>query len=774
MHGWVTIGTKLDTKQLEQDIKTAEKQLKEYNREGEKLTNQKVKIEQDLTELEEGKKYLEEQFEENRKLVSSAQELNSLIKEQAQIMQVVDAGIEATKEDYNDINRKIKENNKNHADTTKELENNRQKLAQAIQEIQRAETFKSGFNEINHSIKDIAKSALRWGIALIGVRSMYSGLRQAISMVSGQNEQIANSFQQIRSVVAGALLPVVQSVINLMVKAMVYINYIWKVLTGKNLFNFADATSKASKNLSSGAKGARGIADNLKEARKQLAGFDEMNVLSDNVASSGGGGAGAGGISADDFPNIFDSLKNVQIPAWLEKLANILKVLKDNWQLVAIAVGAFAAALGAIKLVEFIKSIVGTQSALQNLNTLGIALIVAGLTMMIGAIAYAIINYDDMTVKQQVLADAMILLGGVITGLGIALVTGLTAGIGLAIGAIIGFVAWIGKSIGVAVQEHKAVSDLTTAKKNLKTANEELANQTIDYIDKTKRAEEAEKQLKEAEDQHKISGKELATQVLNGKLEYSKMSDAQKDVYEKYMKNLEAQEQLSAATDKNKKLLQDQRDKMDKYSASLMINKLKTDDNMNSLIKGYKNGSISGKEFHERIDKMMEGMTKKEQELFKKGLPKDIQKALDPKPAETFEEHTKNSFTRIDKKAESTFGNIRRNFKTLDGMSATMTVNTKVSGVKSAKGAIVTYPKLAVGGIVNRPGRGVPVGGAITGEHGAEGVIPLTDSQQMALLGEAIGRYITVNASITNTMNGRIISRELQKISNENDFAFNR
>ena len=84
------------------------------------------------------------------------------------------------------------------------------------------------------------------------------------------------------------------------------------------------------------------------------------------------------------------------------------------------------------------------------------------------------------------------------------------------------------------------------------------------------------------------------------------------------------------------------------------------------------------------------------------------------------------------------------------------------------------FSKLAVGGIVNRPGRGVPVGGAITGERGAEGVIPLTDSQQMSLLGEAIGRYITVNANITNTMNGRVISRELQKVQNESDFAFNR
>ena len=66
------------------------------------------------------------------------------------------------------------------------------------------------------------------------------------------------------------------------------------------------------------------------------------------------------------------------------------------------------------------------------------------------------------------------------------------------------------------------------------------------------------------------------------------------------------------------------------------------------------------------------------------------------------------------------------------------------------------------------------VGSAIAGESGREGILPLTDSQAMEQLGEAIGRYITINANITNTMNGRIISRELQKINNEESFAYNR
>lgn len=94
-----------------------------------------------------------------------------------------------------------------------------------------------------------------------------------------------------------------------------------------------------------------------------------------------------------------------------------------------------------------------------------------------------------------------------------------------------------------------------------------------------------------------------------------------------------------------------------------------------------------------------------------------------------------------------------------------------VSGISLSKLSTFSLPRLAKGGIINMPGRGVPI--AYGGEKGQEGVIPLTDSQQMALLGEAIGKYITINANITNTMNGRVISRELHKIQNESNFANN-
>ena len=68
---------------------------------------------------------------------------------------------------------------------------------------------------------------------------------------------------------------------------------------------------------------------------------------------------------------------------------------------------------------------------------------------------------------------------------------------------------------------------------------------------------------------------------------------------------------------------------------------------------------------------------------------------------------------------------------------------------------IPQIPRLAKGTILNAPGRGVPVAGgtALAGEAGREAYLPLTDTQLLEELGSTIGKHITINANITNTMN---------------------
>ena len=82
--------------------------------------------------------------------------------------------------------------------------------------------------------------------------------------------------------------------------------------------------------------------------------------------------------------------------------------------------------------------------------------------------------------------------------------------------------------------------------------------------------------------------------------------------------------------------------------------------------------------------------------------------------------------------------------------------------------------KFAKGGIINMPGRGVPLLNAVGGEKGQEGIVPLTDSQQMELLGHAIGKYVNINLTNITKLDNRQIAKEQRKINAQNDFAFNR
>lgn len=86
---------------------------------------------------------------------------------------------------------------------------------------------------------------------------------------------------------------------------------------------------------------------------------------------------------------------------------------------------------------------------------------------------------------------------------------------------------------------------------------------------------------------------------------------------------------------------------------------------------------------------------------------------------------------------------------------------------------IPTIPKLAVGGIINFPGKGVMLPGAIGGEKSREGVLPLTDEAVMSQLGQEIGRHVHVNADITLEIERRVLARVLKEINQDSLFLRN-
>ena len=319
-----------------------------------------------------------------------------------------------------------------------------------------------------------------------------------------------------------------------------------------------------------------------------------------------------------------------------------------------------------------------------------------------------------------------------------------------------------------ALTGRELISDIMEIKKGLKDLNE-IRKEEQNVAKKSKESTQSLIDTYNKAAQTTGVTKEQTNQYVNTLLEGIKTND-------NLISSMEKQKSwLGALTGENEKITKTQ----EKYNQTIDIQ-------LAELKKLYDNGELNNKQKAQYISLLDKQTTRlatenagidKNSQKFKDNTEKiknnkaelekitgktyEVKTSIQTPNTNAFETKLRNLFNKV----SNWFGNISIGF------------GWGYGGGFRAKGGIYypsKLPKLAVGGIINMPGRGVPYHGATIGERGAEAVVPLTDSQQMALLGEAIGRYITVNANITNTMNGRVISREIQKVQNQSNFAMNR
>ena len=109
----------------------------------------------------------------------------------------------------------------------------------------------------------------------------------------------------------------------------------------------------------------------------------------------------------------------------------------------------------------------------------------------------------------------------------------------------------------------------------------------------------------------------------------------------------------------------------------------------------------------------------------------------------------------------------------INAINALLDIINAVPGINLGKLTTIKFPRLASGGIVNNPGKGVVMNGYVAGEAGREGVIPLTDPYAMQTLGREIGKWITVNNTSNTYLDGRLIQKNQDKVREELAFATN-
>lgn len=278
---------------------------------------------------------------------------------------------------------------------TQKLEAQYEKLIQKLTKLKKSQedlnktdlsNIQKNINNVGDGITKTISKVGKWALAIFAIESAYGAVRNAMSTLSQYDEQLQSNIQYIQYALANSLKPLIESILNLIVKLLQYINYIANAWFGINLFSSAE-------DYKSMADSAKETAKSAKETKKSLAnGIDEITNL-DPDSNNNKDDAGI------KIPSFDLSSLDGEIPAWL-------KWIVDNKDIILSVMTGVAAGLLAWKL------------GLSGLQSLGIGLAVAG-------IVYAI-----QSILEYLKDPSFENFGKIITGVGIAI-----AGIAIAFGA---------------------------------------------------------------------------------------------------------------------------------------------------------------------------------------------------------------------------------------------------------------------------------------------------------------------------------------------------
>ena len=662
-----------------------------------------------------------------------------------------------------------------------------------------------------------------------GVKTSFENLKTAlvrglanIMDTIGQSN-IAGFFDSIRNAI-DKVIPKIQAFIKVIVGIVSYIAGLFGKKAKKDTDDTANSiggVGSAVSDVNDELQGAGGSAAKLNKELKQLAGFDEMNVLQDNKSTSGGSGGGSssgGGGSLDlsgmDFGSFDDFETKIKDfifnGEWYkigemisDGLINALTKIRDTirnipWSDIGSAISQilenidFSGIL--VGLVEvFGEAVLGLQDLLLNINWPEI------LHNLSVGIRDAIFRIDDY-IKEIRWAD-----------------------IGKMISDSFNEIDWAGLGNSIITTIWDTLSGLGTLLANIDwgKVGETLYNTLISWIDTLiKKVEETD---------WKKVGETIGTKVMDfiGNIDWGQLL---LKILEYISKNFESSAKgLSGLVDGIVKWFQ-KPENLEKFK-QIGINLLKAlFEGMIMSIPGIgplimmlinkvkeKLGIHSPSTVFMEIGKMLiEGLIQGIQSLFNNVINifvnmwngiKNVFNSVKTFFTDKFNDAwkgiqnvfknvgtffggiwntIKSKFTNIGQKIGDAVGGAFRGavnavLRTIEnvlntpirGINTLISTINKLPGVKLSKLSTFSLPRLATGAIINQPGRGVPVGGAIAGEAGREGILPLTDSRAMAELGREIGRWITINANIPVSIGNRQIAREVRQLMAQDDFAMN-
>ena len=155
-------------------------------------------------------------------------------------------------------------------------------------------------NGVQSAMQSLAKYSSGFNASMSSMKNSMTGLSGNIAVTFGG--------------IVNAVAPAITTIIDLISRAISYINAFFALLSGKS------SVTVAKKQTDGYAKSLGGAASAAKELKEQVYGFDDLNKASSASDSSGGGGGG-GGAGGDLFEEVgIDSLLPDSVASFFDAL----------------------------------------------------------------------------------------------------------------------------------------------------------------------------------------------------------------------------------------------------------------------------------------------------------------------------------------------------------------------------------------------------------------------------------------------------------------------
>lgn len=315
-----------------------------------KLKEKIMKAEDALNENSARKSELEKQMEKSGQAADAAREKIRRLKEEyassrgserASIKTELDrttANYRDAVKDTDALAREYQKVNQNIEKGAKDLEEMKQQAGEMSQQLAAARPGEA----IANSLETAKKSLARFLKYSLGIRSVYilfqrlkGAIKNAVTEYAQYDKELKANLSTLDAtkraiqVTAGgafagifaAILPVVQSIANAMLAAANAAAKFIAIISGKSSYKRAVVGNNAI------ASSLDNVSGSAKEAKKQVMGFDELNILSGNESGGGGGGSGGAGGGIEMIEEAIDTLDD----SFLTRFALSVKDVLFDW-----------------------------------------------------------------------------------------------------------------------------------------------------------------------------------------------------------------------------------------------------------------------------------------------------------------------------------------------------------------------------------------------------------------------------------------------------------